>query len=137
MSGKLKTSASIILYLIKTSKLQSNSSWIYWRETVLSVYEKDEQAGKINAEINSGKIVSKKINKIEDILLLIEDISEEDKIEVLSMIELYKIIYENSAEFIPDTLNAELYDEIINKISTNTDTRKNSIKNAVVPTEQC
>ncbi len=130
MSSTLKTATSIILYLLRNSTSQPSAAWIYWRETVLAAYERKMQGGLINAEINSGKINSKKINEFEDVVSLIKGISEEEQTEIISLLELYKVISENSADYIPETFNNELFAQIINSISDNTDIRKVALENA-------
>ena len=130
MKNHLQISASVILFLIKKSSIKSTTSWISWRETVLSIYEKRELSGTVNAEINSGKIVSKKIKEFIDVQNLIKNVSDEDKKEFISLLELYKTIYENSESYIPETFNYKLFEEIVQLISTNQEIRKESQKTA-------
>lgn len=130
MSNKLKTTTSIILYLIKNSESKSFSSWIDWRETVLAVYERKIQSGVINTEINSGKINSKKIKSLEDVIALVKDSSLEEQIEMISLIELYRIVYKNSPNYIPGSFNTELFDKILSSISDSSDIRDEAINNA-------
>ncbi|OFX59007.1 MAG: hypothetical protein A2046_16365 [Bacteroidetes bacterium GWA2_30_7] len=130
MNHFLTTSASLVLFLNKNSGIKSSSSWIFWRETVLAIYEKQELSGTINAKINSGKIISKKIKEFEDVQNIIKNISDENKQEVISLLELYKVIYENSANYIPETFNYKLFDDIIGLISTNIDVRNTARSNA-------
>jgi hypothetical protein len=111
---ELQIASIIINFFNSKNNFKTTEMWIEWRETVLLIYEDKYQSGEIHSNVNSGKVLSKKIKSASDILLHLNN--ETDKEELLSLLDLYKKIIESNPSYIPDSMNLELWIEIENTI---------------------
>lgn len=109
----LKTASAIIHFFNRQGISNYVDAWIEWREIVLAIYDEEFQSGTINSAINSGKIYSKKLNSLDSINELLKSATENDKSQIVKLLELFKIISVNKANYIPDTYNNSLWNEII------------------------
>lgn len=129
MSTKFKISASIIQYLIGQSQTSASIAWVKWRETVLAIYEGEVQGGVIDAEINTGKSEAKKIKSVDELKGML-DLETNDTAEVLSHLELFRITFENSSNYIPGTFNIKLFEEIRSLLSIDPSIQQNATDQA-------
>lgn len=122
----LKTATQVIQFLIRNSSFKIPFAWIQWRETVLAIYETELQTGVIDAEINAGKSIAKKINSLNSLKSTLSEASDETRTEILSLLELYKIILESSMNFTPGTFNNSIYNEIKELITADKTLQQNA-----------
>ncbi|MEN8251441.1 MAG: hypothetical protein ABFS32_21125, partial [Bacteroidota bacterium] len=130
MSNKFKVASSIITYLLKHSTTKAADAWVQWRETVLAIYQGEVQSGVINAEINTGKNDAKRIDSIDDTNVLIKTIQDDEHVEAIALLGLFKIILENTANYIPGSFNSKLFDHIVNSITNKPEVRKTAFEKA-------
>jgi hypothetical protein len=110
MATQIVTSTILVQFLIREAKLKSPQNWIAWREIVLNIYQDKLPPGVIDADINSGKIQSRKFNDWRQIDEKLEALDMNDKQEVMALVLLYKHINLNSSHYAPNNqfdLNVE------------------------------
>jgi hypothetical protein len=117
----LKIAAACILHLRKQTSYNTTKSWIEWRETILPVLEDHVHAGTINAAINAGKIAARKIKSIDALTTLLATISVEDRVKIMEIIVLFRIIDEKRNDYIPETFNIEVWNELISVVNVSSE----------------
>ena len=117
----LKIAAACILYLRKQTSYNTSKSWIEWRETILPVLEDQVHAGTINAAINAGKIAARKIKSIDALTTLLANVSPEDRVKIAEIIVLFRIIDEKRNDYIPETFNIKVWNELISVVNVSSE----------------
>ena len=92
--------AQFITFFRKTENQKSRTTWVQWREIVQEIYREKYFQSKIKLIINSGTADSSKLKTIEEYTTSFQLFKDEDKKEIIELIQLYQELLKREKEII-------------------------------------
>jgi hypothetical protein len=109
--------AQFITFFRKTENQKSRTTWVQWREIVQEIYREKYFQSKIKLIINSGTADSTKLKTIEEYKDSFQLFKDEDKKEIIELIQLYQELLKREKEIIL----ADRFEEFIQKLTATVD----------------
>ena len=92
--------AQFITFFRKKENQKSRTTWVHWREIVQEIYREKYFQSKIKLIINSGTAESSKLKTIEEYTGSFQLFKEDDKKEIIELIQLYQELLKREKEII-------------------------------------
>jgi hypothetical protein len=92
--------AQFITFFRKAESQKSRTTWVQWREIVQEIYREKHFQSKIKLIINSGTADSSKLKTIEEYTGSFQLFKDEDKKEIIELIQLYQELLKREKEII-------------------------------------
>jgi hypothetical protein len=92
--------SQFITYFRRSENQKSRTTWVQWREIVQEIYREKYFQSKIKLIINSGTADSSKLKTIEEYTTSFQLFKDEDKKEIIELIQLYQELLKREKEII-------------------------------------
>lgn len=92
--------SQFITFFRKTENQKSRTTWVHWREIVQEIYREKYFQSKIKLIINSGTADSSKLKTTEKYAASFQLFNEEEKKEIIELIQLYQELLKKEKEII-------------------------------------
>jgi hypothetical protein len=109
--------SQLITFFRKTENQKSRTTWVQWREIVQEIYRENYFQSKIKLIINSGTADSSKLKTIEEYKTALQLFKDEDKKEIIELIQLYQELLKREKEIIL----SDRFEIFVQKLTTTVD----------------